>query len=462
MTIPASGRRRAGRVTLAAAVVAALALGIAGPAHADPEGPAPDTASIQLFSQDLTVAPAGAPGKPLSTQVITSGAVNPRVVVDVRGVAGIATVSFPAGCTTDGTVTTCPAPPGSVDNNAPLDIVVTAVDGVTAGTRGTIRLRGDADNPGDGNDLMSAEAVVTVAGNGPDLALIDPRGIPDAEVGDRISAPLTLTNYGNRATKGVRVVLEYTYPLTPTPYSNCVYGYRKNFRERGAVAVCDFTRRIEPGGVYTLKTGFGALVTPAAVDHEVVEISIAPLTGAGLPEDIAFRSWGGRALPLLVKTAPPATAKAVSAADIDPTNDYSYLGFTVDNLLDVAAVGASAPGTVGDVVAVEVGARNIGGAIDFTRSGSSAARFAFRLPSGTEAVGVPANCSANKADPATYTCRLPSLYFAPAATFLRTFTLRITGASFDPGVVTILPTDDPAIDEDWTNDTATVTVTSAD
>jgi hypothetical protein len=166
--------------------VGTLSLGSA-PALAatDPEEPGTN-ARVWAFIEDMTVAPAGAPAKDFRLEVITSEAVNPRVVLDVSGLIGLVSFAWPAGCTTQGTVATCPAPPGSVDNNAPLFIPVTAVAGAPAGAQGTIRVRGDADNPGDGSELMNSETVITVSGDGPDLAGLVDGQIPDAKVGDRV------------------------------------------------------------------------------------------------------------------------------------------------------------------------------------------------------------------------------------------------------------------------------------
>jgi hypothetical protein len=437
----------------AAAVATTVAVG-APAAHA--EADRESSARVWAFTDDMTVAPAGAPAKDLHVEVITSEAVNPRVVFDVAELTGLVTFAWPAGCTVAGSVAACPAPPGSVDNNAPLFIPVSAVAGATAGAHGTIHVRGDADNPGDGNDLMTDEVVITVSGDGPDLAGLTSAGIPDARVGDRVYAPMTVTNYGNRAVKGIRVTVEFSKPLDPTPYANCRYGFHTGSPERGTVAVCDFAQRIDPGAVVKLKRGFGALVTDAAVDHQVIDYTIAPLAGAGVPGDVVLTSRGGSRLPLIKVTAAPARAKLSSAGDIDHANDYRYWGFEVDNLLDVAAVGATASGVIGETVQVEVGARNVGGAIDFTRVGSSAARFRFELPSGTEVVDVPADC-AQDGDQATYVCELPGTYFDRDATFLRTFGLRITGPAYDDGHVHAEVYG--AIDEEFSNDRADVRLT---
>ncbi|GAA3344163.1 hypothetical protein GCM10020358_46290 [Amorphoplanes nipponensis] len=452
--------RRLGRLAVAATAVAVASA--AAPAHAatDPEEPGPGAgARVWAFVEDMTVAPAGAPAKDLHIEVITSGAVNPRLVLDVSELAGLVTFAWPAGCTTAGPVATCPAPAGSVDNNAPLLIPVRAVAGAPAGAHGTLSVRGDADNPGDGNDLMSDDAVITVSGDGPDLAALVEGSIPDARVGDRVHAPMTVTNLGNRAVQGIRVTVEFSRPLTPTPYANCRYGFRAGFPERGTVAVCDFPQRIDPGAVFKLQRGFGALVTEAAVDHQVIEYTVAPQAGAGLPTGVTLEGRGGSRLSLVRVTAAPARARVSSAADVDSANDSRYWGFEVDNLLDVAAVGATASGAIGETVRVEVGARNIGGAIDFTRYGSSAARFRFQLPGGTEVTDVPANCALDGDSPATtYVCNLPSLYFDRGATFLRTFALTVTGPSYDAGQV-YADIDGPAADEDFANDRADVSLT---
>jgi hypothetical protein len=451
------------RLALTAAAVAAVTVSLgAAPALAetDPVEPGPSgNAQVWAFVEDMTVAPAGAPAKDFRVEVITSRAVNPRVVLDVSGLTGLVSFAWPAGCTTAGTVATCPAPPGSIDNNAPLFIPVTAVAGAPAGAHGTLRVRGDADNPGDGSELMASEVVVTVSGNGPDLTDVADGAIPDSDVGDQVYAPLTVTNFGNRAVKGIRVTVEFSRPLTPTPYANCRYGFRTTFPERGTVAVCDFSQRIDPGAVFKLSRGFGARVTEAAVDHQVIEYTIAPLAAAGLPDGVVLAGRGGPRLPLVKVTSAPLRAKLSSAADVDPANDSSYWGFEVDNLSDVAAVGATVSGTVGETVQVDVGSRNVGGAIDFTRAGTSAARFRFQLPGGTEAATVPADCSLDDEEPATtYVCRLPSLYFDRGATFLRTFGLRVTGPSYDAGVVHA-DIDGPAADEDFSNDRAEVNLT---
>ena len=95
MSLVRPGRRLRRLLVTAATVTATVAVG-APPAQARTDQPA----RVWTFADDLTVAPAGAPAKDLHVEVITSGAVNPRVVFDVAELSGSVTFAWPAGCTT--------------------------------------------------------------------------------------------------------------------------------------------------------------------------------------------------------------------------------------------------------------------------------------------------------------------------------------------------------------------------
>src|SRR2546421_2612093 len=100
--MPSRARTRAASLLGALALATAAALAGAQAASADTE-----PSFFAGFNGDITIGVDPSPGKavPLYGQMI--GVQNPSIAIDTSGLAGVATVDTPDGCTASGTTVTC-------------------------------------------------------------------------------------------------------------------------------------------------------------------------------------------------------------------------------------------------------------------------------------------------------------------------------------------------------------------
>ncbi|MEK8108551.1 hypothetical protein NKG94_33665 [Micromonospora sp. M12] len=94
----------------------------AGPAAAED-----DPGWVDGWLGDVTVGGPGAPDRTVPLTLASAGANQPRVTIDLTGLAGVATASFPDFCVTQGTSVTCPMPPTAIDESGTLTGTVPVV-----------------------------------------------------------------------------------------------------------------------------------------------------------------------------------------------------------------------------------------------------------------------------------------------------------------------------------------------
>ncbi|WP_436525407.1 Ig-like domain-containing protein [Actinoplanes sp. HUAS TT8] len=194
-----------------------------------------------------------------------------------------------------------------------------------------------------------------------------------AAPGDQFDVPLSVTNTGSTAVDGVAVTFDTVWAFEDlAQFSNCEYS------DAGQIRACVFDQTLDPGKSYRF-----------AVPFRVRADSYAP----SRPE--AFFQWK----PASEHTAEgtPGTGSVLQLQEGDRIGESEdadgqrvMVTVTGDHGTDLAAIGASAAGWVGDVVTADVGVRSNGPAtLDFTRVGDGAATVVVLPPAGTSIVSAP-------------------------------------------------------------------------
>ncbi|MCZ7421456.1 hypothetical protein O7605_18280 [Verrucosispora sp. WMMA2121] len=434
---------RVGRSAMALAV-AASAVAFGAPAHAES-----GSGWFQAQLDDVVIGASGAPGKVKPLYVYAQDTVNPRVVVDLGDLAGVATAEFPAWCAAAGTQVTCPLPP-DVDPTASLQagsipVLFRPADGATRGDSASVVYQALADNA----EPWVATATVSVS-DGADLVNLGDGRVDSAAVGDRLAAPVRLTNLGNRTSRGVRVTFTLSSGLTPSTWSNCWYAPLAGHRTS---VVCDLTGRVRPGTTMEVPGGFGFEIGSSAYAGESLDQFVEPLAGAApLPAELGYqRPEGGTELKLRTSRTTSPAARTLTR-EIDPSDNWaSFYVDDVPNSLDLAALAEPVVGPVGGSAVLRAGVGNNGaGSLDDFRSGAGeVAPFYLRVPAGVTVESVPASCFAlyesedgwYGGEPllgaTRYRCAVPSSVFAAGETYQVDFGVRITAAGGEAGAVSL-------------------------
>ncbi|WP_406038903.1 hypothetical protein OG799_27085 [Micromonospora sp. NBC_00898] len=446
---------RAFRVGAAALAAATMTGAVASPAAAET-----DPGWVSGWLGDTTVGAAGAPARTAALALSSGGATNPRVTFDLSGLTGVASATFPDWCVTDAASATCPMPPTATPDefgtlNGTLPIVLRAVAGAADGATGTIGYTALAD----GVDGWAQQATVTVHA-GPDTIDLVDEYVSGAKTGDQLAMPVALISAGDRPADDLRITLRFPVGLEPAAYRNCRYG---SGDQLSTIVVCTVGGELIPGARYEVPGGFATTVGTAALGDKRITQSVAPADTAGpLPEDVPLtRRDADRSLRLRQVGEP---VDVLGPEHQYPSGQY-YLR-AIHGAFDVVALGATATGSIGDTVHVEVGLRNDGpGVPDGTISGDGAARLVFTPPAGTVVTQAPRQCwpsgseeeEPDPATPVTWYCPKLGGIFASGETFLVGFDLRVDGPLGAPGEVRI-PYGYPRVDDDPANDTAPVTI----
>ncbi|GLW30046.1 Ig-like domain-containing protein [Actinoplanes regularis] len=193
-----------------------------------------------------------------------------------------------------------------------------------------------------------------------------------AALGERFDVTLSVTNTSDTAVDGAAVTFDTVWAFEDLEqFSNCEY-------DGGLVRACVFDQTLEPGKSYRL-----------VVPFRVREDSRAPKSHD------SFFNWQPASTHASAGT--PGTGPALRLQEGDRIGEgadegWQWLTLTVtgDNGVDLAAVGGTATGWVGDVVEAEVGVRNSGPAtLDLSRIGNPAAVVIIEPPAGTSIVSAP-------------------------------------------------------------------------
>jgi hypothetical protein len=380
----------------AVALVAALT-GLLAPA-ASGRAAAPQ---IEVFISDVMVA-ADSPGKAVTVAAGVSRFAwveNLVLEVDFSGLAGVATVTVDpvdpdVGCQVVGSIATCQL--GTVDLNVftPLapEFVIVPAPGAQTGATGSWKATISAD----GREPSSMESSVTLA-EGVDLSVPERHpevtGLPD----NVIPMPLQINNVGEKTVEGVAVLVDSDYPVVAAKqYSNCTY-------LEGHLTSCTFDERLEVATDYATHEAPLKLRPDAYSSHrtsfEFLWLTKAEFELFKRPFEPGFLGSPGTGDRLrLVENQSLSARSAPPQTDI---NDDSHASVTVniegDNGADLAAIGGSASGAVGQVVTLDLGLHNAGPAtIDLIRTDDSAGVFDLTMPAGSSLAEMPERCTAMK------------------------------------------------------------------
>ncbi|WFE22993.1 hypothetical protein O7621_06625 [Solwaraspora sp. WMMD937] len=415
------GSRRHLSACLGVSLVAAGALLVALPTAASAQS---EDGYLEFWLNDVTIGGPGSPGKYVPAQIyLSDGIVDPLVTVDVSGLAGVVDVEFPSRCTADVGTVTCEldlfdaGPYGSFV----MPIGLAAASGADVGDSGQISWTASAanarDNPGSARITLGDGPDLVVTSGGEDLGLVAP--------GETVAVPIDGYNAGNQPTDGLQLIFSGT-AMELTRYDNCSY---TTFPD-DSYAVCDIDLELAPGEGFEIVGGFEVTPTETAL-RESADYTVLPGGEVSLSARAGLTRGSGRTLGA-VTTGGPAMGRA--AADLDELDNIGYVSVEVDNQADMAAVGATAEGVVGDTVQVTLGAANLGPGTVTRRSGDPAVHFAFHTPEGTEVTEVPEGCytldengfpSGAGPGESWYVCGSPDWISRSGEEFEHTFTLLI-------------------------------------
>jgi LPXTG-motif cell wall-anchored protein len=396
---------------LAATLLSAAGALAAAPAFADGAGDTGDGYFFLDAPESVTVLPRAAadgPGDKYRAFLVSAyndsyddtRIRNLRLAVDGRSLAGKAELQLPAGCAFTDTArlqATCTA--SVLTDEVSFALGIRALPGVAADATGVIKYSATADNAVDEDSQAATKVTI---GSGADLAVPQPAGgIQKIAPGGSTAFPGTVGNLGDRATNGVVMVVEVPsgFHLAGS-YRNCRYGVTDSegtMNPGGTVVLCRFEQAaIAPGASYQLSA---PLTVSAAKDapagyfihgYDVTggEIDHWGLTG-GTP------GTGGE-LALVPQGGLRSTVK-----EIDFDNNGSVVRLDTGQSADLAAVGATASGTVGKPLDLTLAVRNLGNAAaEPVNAGDSAHPFevsalvAFIPPAGVTVEQAPKSCEA--------------------------------------------------------------------
>ncbi|HEX6682463.1 MAG TPA: hypothetical protein VF062_06685 [Candidatus Limnocylindrales bacterium] len=378
-----------------AAALAGLPISAAGAAQSA-------AVDIGVFLPNALVSP-GSDGTIVRVHATASEAVtlhNFKLEVDLSDLAGVATVTpdFTGPgqeCETTATSITCVTDSftifslGSASLTPPLK--VRPASGAALGANGTWTATISAD----GVAPVSTESQVSVV-EGVDLGVPPaPTGLK-ATPGSQVDIPLDINNVGQTTADGAVVWFASDYPITfGKQYSNCTYA-------EGQLRSCAFDEQLTPGGSYTTSEPVPFKLRPDTAAPGNAAFQILWLTKADFevlkqgsrPAFFGQPGTGGK-LALVAKPE----LRSAAQTDINRTNDSMTVEVEVegDNDADLAAIGGSASGAVGHLVAINAGLRNLGPAtFDVGSVGGGAGVVVITLPPGTGLTEMPAGCWAMK------------------------------------------------------------------
>ncbi|MFB8084292.1 peptidase [Streptomyces sp. NPDC055992] len=383
-------------VLASAGLLAAGMLTTAGPAQAaDPEftlggptetalHPYPAAGSPQKASLGLTVT------NPSEDE--ENGAFEGEYTVrfDFGKLAGVADVAFGedggADCERTGTTAVCHDYGIRPGLSTLAELEVTAARGSEEGDSGTIEVTAEAE----GATFRPFTAHVSIGG--PDLSMKPLPFRTELKPGDTQPVPVTFTNNGTRAARGVLLTLRHTRGLAFTErYQNCEYSEDDGgMGSPGAwtTALCTFPGSFEPGATYTLAEPPVLRATDRAFYDTLIYRINEDDTEARAAQRAGAHFSPGKGATLSLGKAP-----AVRSADLEPGDNQQEADFRTANTADFAAYGSQAGGKAGDTVDVTLGFRNRGPAwIGYIRSGEDVATVDFTVPDGSRVVSKPDIC----------------------------------------------------------------------
>ncbi len=431
---------------VAACAISALTTGVLiAPAHGAPlTGTASGLSNFGLALGTGT----DAPRKSKSLQLTFVGATDPKVQFlieksDAAGnvVAGTSPVEWRFGgeggpCTleADGT---CDL--DEDEQEFDIDLVFRAASTTEAFAKFTYILKNGT------TALHTGSTVITVL-EGPDVGNTGPTTVYDdscptpgsnkesaCAVGDEIDFTVRAQNQGAEPIKGVRVRFEFSSGIKPAltgsgnPIEGCVYTTGPSTKI--TVVVCEQPNRVvEPRESFTFELAEGeapeGTIDSDAYGDEEVCFQVTPMQDKTLVYPPSGPCQVGN-------TGVLAGAALKQIEDIDAQDNWGYVAIknVATQVFDLAAIGSTVSGAVGDEVTAQVGIANRGtGAIDTYRTKQPASRIVVKIPSGIQ-VKTPGTGCTNQTS--FWLCSQPGSFLGAGDSFLFTFKLKIVSGSSD-------------------------------
>jgi len=383
--------RLALRLALPLALTGLVALGAAGPAHAEPPPPLlppPPTIEIDVAKQVITT-PGGSNTVPF--ELYSAGITARDLIVDF-GTAAVPVdprigLKLPAECEDN----SCPL--GDVEGGKSRAFSFTVqptADLPKAGADLQLVVRDDS-----GRWQETATVTILRGGLGIDLQTAP---IPDVALtaGKAAVLPISVRNNGNKTADGVAIALSgQPYVTFPNNYSNCVDV------ESPQGIICSFDIDLAPGAVFTVSpstplTVAADTVAPGPADYK------AGVRAFGLTDDSADAGLAAARKAVRqpgTKLALVPVMQGLAVADPSEQNEWdNATSFTVKvalNPADSVALGDTFEGKVGETKTIEVGFRNDGPAVVLGPGKQWTQSAKVRIPSGLALTKVDKKCVPN-------------------------------------------------------------------
>ncbi|MEU5939122.1 LPXTG cell wall anchor domain-containing protein [Micromonospora sp. NPDC047548] len=374
-----STRRWLAGLGVAGAFVAASAT----PAHADDP--------LEIAAWDILVAPGHTTYNFIATYIAGENELKSATLdLDLSAVNDVATFELASSawkCVPSGETLHCEA--AAEEWGVPsLDYYLTGKADAKPGQKAKLGIKATG-----GGKTASSSVTVTIA-EGVDLQS-DPEASLDADPGATVGLPADVVrNSGDNTAHGavLRLQSDYRSPYAGN-FSNCEY-------LDGLATICTFDTDLKPGKSYRLSEKLPVTLDKGArtgsqlenyVDWWTKDDWAMVIDDPGFPLPPGTPGTGGK---LSLVEEPAARHAAVPQTDVDQWNNFTLVDINVggDNPADLAAVGSTATGKVGDKVTVTAGWTNLGPAtVDAWRLTEPIVTV--EIPPGTEAVEVSEECA---------------------------------------------------------------------
>jgi LPXTG-motif cell wall-anchored protein len=379
------------RFALSAAMIVMTAVGVAGPAHAEPVAERP---KVTVYVPNRVVTIDGG-SKTVPIRVRNDGVTPATGLVLDFGTAASpidARIGFqpPAGCTATGCVV------GDLEPSTGRDytfVVQPTAALPAAGVRFTVSLH-DAG----GEWRESSIAIVVPGGRGVDLEVARFSGFT-LEAGESAVLPISVRNNGDEATDGgIAIELNGEEFLNfPNNYSNCVDGDAPAWPR----IVCAFDLSLASGAVFTMSPSTPLAVAvdktaPGAASYQV-SMGVYALEAGSRAASLAAAKKAVKRPGTKLQLVPAVQSLAGEGNDLNYwDNGVTTVVKVARNPADSVAIGGTFEGKVGDTRTIKVGFRNDGPALVLRQNWPQWYQEAkVRIPSGLKLTKVDQGCFPN-------------------------------------------------------------------
>lgn len=365
-------------------------LGVAGAFVAASATPAHAADPLEIAAWDVLVAPEHTTYNFIATYI--AGEEQPKSAtldLDLSEVNDVATIELATSdweCVPSGETLHCETEAGEWGVPT-LEYYLTAKANAKPGQKAELGIKATG-----GGQAASRSITVTIA-EGVDLQA-EPEATVDGDPGATVGLPGDVVrNSGDNTAHGAVLLLQSDYRSRYVgDFSNC------EEVERRAI-ICTFDSDLEPGKSYRLSEKLPVKLDEGARTGSELENYVGWLTKDDWAQIIDDEP--GSPLPpstpgdeLRLVELPAARQAAVPQTDVDQSNNFTIVDIKVggNNPADLAAVGGTATGKVGDKVTVTAGFTNLGPAtVDAWRLTEPIVTV--EIPQGTEAIKVSEECA---------------------------------------------------------------------